>query len=155
MKVAKVKESDLQEFFERTLEKLEEEKWTQVYHSLPSYCEECRQLNDIQNTELERNGNRGRFTGAAGFSNDGHLFQGDKSVHARWRGIMPKSLRFSMMSLTDNEEFWSKGNKKEWRRFIRDCVFDQTLDPRHFIEGYWKKRLEETTKVKVGYGANA
>lgn len=159
MKVAQVKESDIQEAFERVIEELEKKYWSQTYHSLPAFCEECRQLNDIQNTELERNGNKKIGIGIdskSGWSKEGHMFQGNSFVHPRWRGIIPKALKFAMMTLTDNDDFWSPGNKKEWHRFVRYCVFEQTLDPRHFLDGYWKKRLNEQAKIKVGFnGTNS
>lgn len=89
-------------------------------------CEETRLANCNYNKELEDSGYRG-FTGIgkAGWSEDGHFFAGNTSVHPQWRGVINPELYWMMIQASGKQNFWTEDNKKERNRFIRQYIFGE------------------------------
>lgn len=80
--------------------------------AFPTICEIARMQNLIKRQELEKTGNRGRFTGKAGFSQDGNSF---------FKYEIPRELYLFMVNLV-YWDFWGHENAKVADLFMRKVI---------------------------------
>jgi len=77
--------------------------------NFPVLCDVARVQNYIKWKELNETGKKGKYTGSAGWSEDGNF---------RFEYEIPNELYLFMVNLV-YKDFWTNENSKIWRKFMK------------------------------------